>query len=514
MKVIKGTSSVLMSVFIIFFLSFIYFIGIQFVYSQTVENDIIENTLETVEEATKGISEITNSLNNASELIERSTQNTTAVAVNDTDSSIGQEKEHLKPLSDEMLEYAEEIFPALSNATLSREDKVKILNQQFTDPKLFLQNWKSLKDSIDSMDDPIKRESLFSNTIKRNNTSDEFQTIEKGHQQQESDSLIQQSSNIYEGLGIKLKYFDPWTIFLQFDEPTCHQINLCYIQLSTPITNGLENYAMISITQNKFDSPKITDECKCDTLQNYVRYQYENHLSTADNFSFINDNQTTISNDNKPAIQLEYDLSLDKNDNKGFDIFTKNDQSFYHFSLVVNKNSQYSKHIDDFKKMINSIEFVSSNDSKKKQPSFMTSTEPEKQTQPSFMTSEESNKSISSISNNENEMNFSDLEIPKQLDINQKSNELTILSHDSYINSIGHMHIIGEIENNTPNIKQFVQVIATFYDSNNKVVGTSNTYTTPTDLKPDEVAPFDLILTEASIPVEQIERYTLKVSGQ
>src|ERR671911_416221 len=40
----------------------------QFVYSQTVENEIIENTLETVEKATtEGLSEITESVSNATE---------------------------------------------------------------------------------------------------------------------------------------------------------------------------------------------------------------------------------------------------------------------------------------------------------------------------------------------------------------------------------------------------------------------------------------------------------------
>ena len=93
-------------------------------------------------------------------------------------------------------------------------------------------------------------------------------------------------------------------------------------------------------------------------------------------------------------------------------------------------------------------------------------------------------------------------------------NTLTILSHNSYIDSIGYMHVIGEIKNNTPNVAQFVQIIATFYDNNNKVVGTSFTYTTPIDLASGEIAPFELILTDASIPIEQIEKYTLKVSGQ
>jgi hypothetical protein len=259
---------------------------------------------------------------------------------------------------------------------------------------------------------------------------------------------------------------------------------------------------------------KYKKECKCDTIQNYVRYQYENHISTADKFYFISDSETTISNDNILAIQLEYDLSLANSNNKGFDILSKNDRSFYHFSIVVNKDGQYPKYINDLKKMMNSIEFVSSNESKKKQPSFMTSTAPEKPKQPSFMRSEESNKTISSIANNENKINNSNLEMHNQLGIKQRSNQLQILSHDSYIDSAGIMHIIDEVENKSPTLVKFVKVIGTLYDNNNKVVGTSFTFTEPSDLVAGEKAPFDLIITDASIPIEQIERYALKVSGQ
>jgi uncharacterized protein (UPF0333 family) len=62
--------------FIISFLTILiyFFIAMQFVYAQTVENEIIENTLERVENATAGISGIiTESLNNASESTEDGT---------------------------------------------------------------------------------------------------------------------------------------------------------------------------------------------------------------------------------------------------------------------------------------------------------------------------------------------------------------------------------------------------------------------------------------------------------
>ncbi|HEX2406554.1 MAG TPA: sulfatase-like hydrolase/transferase, partial [Nitrososphaeraceae archaeon] len=56
--------------------------------------------------------------------------------------------------------------------------------------------------------------------------------------------------------------------------------------------------------------------------------------------------------------------------------------------------------------------------------------------------------------------------------------------------------------------------IGTFYDNNNKIVGTSFTFTEPSDLASGEKAPFDLILQDTTIPIEQIERYSLKISNR
>ncbi|MGH9981847.1 MAG: hypothetical protein ACRD6U_09885, partial [Nitrososphaeraceae archaeon] len=131
------------------------------------------------------------------------------------------------------------------------------------------------------------------------------------------------------------------------------------------------------------------------------------------------------------------------------------------------------------KEYINSLEFVSTNETNNKPK------------QPSFMTSEEDvNKSISpSISDNENEEHVSSEIIKAFEKSNEKlseskkeSNGLTILSHDSYINSVGNMHIIGEVVNNASNSAEYVKIIGTFYNNNNKVVGTSFTFTEPSDL--------------------------------
>ena len=88
--------------------------------------------------------------------------------------------------------------------------------------------------------------------------------------------------------------------------------------------------------------------------------------------------------------------------------------------------------------------------------------------------------------------------------------ELNILNHSSFIDTLGHMHVIGKVKNNTPNIADFVSVKGLFYDNKNKVVGISLKYTEPRSLNSSEIASFDLVLQNASIPITQIENYTLR----
>ena len=86
------------------------------------------------------------------------------------------------------------------------------------------------------------------------------------------------------------------------------------------------------------------------------------------------------------------------------------------------------------------------------------------------------------------------------------------LSSNSFIDSIGYLHVVGEIENGTPNSVSYVKAIATFYDKRNNVVATDFSYTNPTDLGPGDKAPFEIILTSASIPISQIDHQSIIVS--
>jgi hypothetical protein len=179
-----------------------------------------------------------------------------------------------------------------------------------------------------------------------------------------------QKSNIYEGLGIKIKYFDPWTILTSSDDLTCYTKDFCMLTLGK--LNG-QGIGQIWIKQDRENSPKIYRECQCNTLEDYVRYLYINTISQFDNFSFISDNQMTLS-ENRSAIQLEYEFSLDDIELHAFTIFTKDKDSFYHFTYYAIPGT-FSKYLSDYKKMVNSLEFVSANETNKKQPSFISKVE-------------------------------------------------------------------------------------------------------------------------------------------
>ena len=191
-------------------------------------------------------------------------------------------------------------------------------------------------------------------------------------QEEITNGSFTQKSNIYEGLGLKIKYFDPWTILKSSDDLTCYTKNFCMLTLGKLNDEGI---GQVWIKQDRENSPKFERECQCNNLEDYVRYLYtKTTISQIDNFSFIDDNQTTLS-ENRSAIQLEYEFSLDDIEIHAFTIFTKNNDSFYHFTYFAIPQT-FSKYLDDFKKIVNSLEFVSPTmESKKKQPSFLSKVE-------------------------------------------------------------------------------------------------------------------------------------------
>jgi hypothetical protein len=94
----------------------------------------------------------------------------------------------------------------------------------------------------------------------------------------------------------------------------------------------------------------------------------------------------------------------------------------------------------------------------------------------------------------------------------EPSGTVSIISNSSYTDSSGALHIDGEVYNDVALITaKEVQVIATFYDTNGKVVGSARALTDPEDLPSGENATFNILLTSASIPIADIDHYDLVV---
>jgi len=71
---------------------------------------------------------------------------------------------------------------------------------------------------------------------------------------------------------------------------------------------------------------------------------------------------------------------------------------------------------------------------------------------------------------------------------------LEILSHSSYVDAAGFMHVVGEIKNIANGTATYVKIAATFYNSTGHVVATAFTFSDPSDLNPNQKAPFEVLL--------------------
>lgn len=92
---------------------------------------------------------------------------------------------------------------------------------------------------------------------------------------------------------------------------------------------------------------------------------------------------------------------------------------------------------------------------------------------------------------------------------------LEILSHVSYTDERGVFHVIGEVYNGTTRNYRGIRVKGKFY-SREKLVAQENTYAYIDILRPDEKAPFDLVLRSPpgeSGEAPAIDDYVLEVQG-
>jgi len=279
-----------------------------------------------------------------------------------------------------------------------------------------------------------------------------------------------QTTKIYENrdVGIKFQYPSDWTVTDAGKTP-CQSQLFCILSVKGSDANYTYGFVL-----GKW--PK--EECNCNSLRDFVKVIYQGGQQRRTGFSFINDNQTTIGK-NYSGWQFETSYLQDGERVNNLQVFGKNNDNYYSMGAVYSNESRGIV-LPKFNKFIDSIEFLPIQVAKK----------------PSFLNANETGDSNpSSMSKN-------------------NANELQILSDNSFTDSIGYMHVVGEVQNNGATNAQFVQVTGTFYDNNNQVVGTHYTYTNPSDIPAGGKAPFEIILSSASVPVSEIDRYNLIASSQ
>jgi hypothetical protein len=94
----------------------------------------------------------------------------------------------------------------------------------------------------------------------------------------------------------------------------------------------------------------------------------------------------------------------------------------------------------------------------------------------------------------------------------KETGKVEVKSQLKKISSIGYMEVVGEVVNNTNKPVSYVKITATFYNSENKVIGTGSTYageTSDTPLAVGATTPFEV----SSYPDKiDTENYKLDVS--
>jgi hypothetical protein len=270
------------------------------------------------------------------------------------------------------------------------------------------------------------------------------------------------------------------------------------------------DFAVASIPQG---DPQISKNCVCDTLVEYMRYQYRllNALNAnaQSEFTYIGDNQTTVG-EKYPGWQLEFSEQSPNGDySKKLQVYTKVNNTFYQISFFTASNETYSKHLPEIENVLDSMNFFQPKKEIIKAPSFITPEE-----------AEDINRERKDAQVNENDFQSilsNEFETVNESDVSEELTSdggIQVLSHNSFIDSIGAMHIVGEAINKSPSTAEFVKITGTFYDTNNQVVATDFTYTNPSDIGSGQKAPFELLLMSASIPVSQIHHYNIQASYQ
>ncbi|MFB5600737.1 MAG: hypothetical protein ACE5SW_10990 [Nitrososphaeraceae archaeon] len=192
-------------------------------------------------------------------------------------------------------------------------------------------------------------------------------------------------------LGLKFEYDESWKLH-GANQSNC-DLPLCVFKLENINNNNT------SLTVRIQQGDNFKNECKCESLVEFVQYDYTKYYEPIKTFSLINDNQTTL-NANISAMQMEY-TSLGGNTQyhyliswiKNRDFF--NNDIFYKLTYQSDNNNFY-QYLSNIKNILNSIELFDPH--KKLQSSSSKEVQPiSEKKKPSFMIPNEKENEIESL---------------------------------------------------------------------------------------------------------------------
>lgn len=209
-------------------------------------------------------------------------------------------------------------------------------------------------------------------------------------------------------LELRFQYPSNWGKPIVVDDESCYKYSKsCAVSFNLlPTSNATagQNY-ILGVRVNKLNPPSNSDEynsCSCNTLQDFVKWDY---TKTYKNNIVLNDNQTTIGG-NKSGWQMEV---LNNDDGyKTFVTWIINGNQGYRFLYSAPDGNDFGIFLSDFKKLLNSVNFVTANTPSTlltqsgKSPSFLLSNDKESEGNrsdnlvsktPSFLSNSQNNNS-------------------------------------------------------------------------------------------------------------------------
>jgi hypothetical protein len=86
--------------------------------------------------------------------------------------------------------------------------------------------------------------------------------------------------------------------------------------------------------------------------------------------------------------------------------------------------------------------------------------------------------------------------------------DIQLISSSAYTDSIGSLHVIGELQNNSTDPRDFVKIVSTLRDPSDNILDSSFTYSDVEVLRPGEKSPFDVIFSNEQ-QVQRSQRFEI-----